>query len=354
MSKFQEAQKAAQEKAIELAKANAPEQKEATQPPVEQPKTEPPVENNQSETQPQSPNWEELYGNGGFDYLSEQLGRTVSSFDDLNQIREIEKEVEITRYPTPELEAAAKFAQETGRTSLNDYLKSQENWSEKDGDVVAREYLRNQNPSLTNDDIDFLIQDEYKRKPLDPEEYSESEVATRNREIRKADIEFKKLVDEGRSFFENQKQKYLTPSEQLKQQQAQQEIVGKEAWQSGMNNAIDNLNEFTYDDFSYQLKDKEQYREAFGSLENLIGRYKTESGELDYSRLQQTLIRGEKHDDILSAYKKHVESSTIESQMRDKSNSAPERKNEAPDTMDTKYKDDVLKKMRGGSGRKYF
>jgi hypothetical protein len=102
--------------------------------------------------------------------------------------------------------------EETGG-DINDYVKLNQDYSKLNDNDVLYEYYKQTKPHLTNDEINFLMEDTFQ---IDEEEDSD-------REIRRKKLAFKEQVASARSHLDGQKSKYykeikagskLTPEQQ--------------------------------------------------------------------------------------------------------------------------------------------
>ena len=102
--------------------------------------------------------------------------------------------------------------EETGG-DINDYVKLNQDYTKLNDNDVVFEYYKQTKPHLTNDEINFLMEDTFK---IDEEEDTD-------REIRRKKLAFKEQVASARSHLDGQKSKYykeikagskLTPEQQ--------------------------------------------------------------------------------------------------------------------------------------------
>jgi len=122
-------------------------------------------------------------------------------------------EAKETGKPLPEnLQKVVDFIEETGGT-LEDYVRLNQDYSSYDDMTVLREYYKQTKSHLTTDEIDFLIEDNFK--------YDEE--VDEERDIRKKKIALKEQVASAKSHLDGQKSKYyeeikagsrLTPEQQ--------------------------------------------------------------------------------------------------------------------------------------------
>jgi len=129
------------------------------------------------------------------------------------KVEEAIAEAEATGKPLPEnIQKLVDFMEETGG-DINDYVKLNQDYSKLDDNDVVFEYYKQTKPHLTNDEINFLMEDTFK---VDEEEDTD-------RDIRRKKLAFKEQVASARSHLDGQKSKYyeeikagskLTPEQQ--------------------------------------------------------------------------------------------------------------------------------------------
>jgi hypothetical protein len=129
------------------------------------------------------------------------------------KVEEAITEAEATGKPLPEnIQKLVDFIDETGG-DINDYVKLNQDYSKLEDNDVLYEYYKQTKPHLTNDEINFLMEDTFK---VDEEEDTD-------REIRRKKLAFKEQVASARSHLDGQKSKYyeeikagskLTPEQQ--------------------------------------------------------------------------------------------------------------------------------------------
>jgi len=129
------------------------------------------------------------------------------------KVEEAIAEAEATGKPLPEnIQKLVDFMEETGG-DINDYVKLNQDYSKLDDNDVVFEYYKQTKPHLTNDEINFLMEDTFK---VDEEEDTD-------REIKRKKLAFKEQVASARSHLDRQKSRYyeeikagskLTPEQQ--------------------------------------------------------------------------------------------------------------------------------------------
>ena len=130
-----------------------------------------------------------------------------------DKVEEAVAEAEATGKPLPEnIQKLVDFMEETGG-DINDYVKLNQDYSKLNDNDVVFEYYKQTKPHLTNDEINFLMEDTFK---VDEEEDTD-------REIRRKKLAFKEQVASARSHLDGQKSRYyeeikagskLTPEQQ--------------------------------------------------------------------------------------------------------------------------------------------
>ena len=160
---------------------------------VEHPEEESPVslEVEKEESAPEvdrSLNEDEVFG-----FLSEKLGREVTSIDELTP-----QEVS---YNSDFAEKYDKYYKETGRP-VEDFIFVQKDLSEMSKEDLARENLRRDNPDMTKEDIDFIFKDSYGAN-----EYDDDDDA-----IRRRDIKLKVEANKGLSALKKEQDKFKLQS----------------------------------------------------------------------------------------------------------------------------------------------
>jgi hypothetical protein len=129
------------------------------------------------------------------------------------KIEEVIAEAEATGKPIPEnIQKLIDFMEETGG-DLNDYVKLNQDYSKLDDNALLYEYYKQTKPHLNNEEINFLMEDQFS---YDEEEDEE-------RDIRRKKLALKEQVANAKSHLDGQKSRYyedikagskLTPEQQ--------------------------------------------------------------------------------------------------------------------------------------------
>ena len=211
------------------------------------------------------------------------------------KVEEAIAEAEATGKPLPEnIQKLVDFMEDTGG-DINDYVKLNQDYSKLNDNDVVFEYYKQTKPHLTNDEINFLMEDTFK---IDEEEDTD-------REIRRKKLAFKEQVASARSHLDGQKSKYyeeikagskLTPEQQKawdffnrynKESEEQQKTL--EATKSNFlkktnqvfNNKFKGF-EYSVGDKKYRfnVKDVEKVKSSQDDIGKFIGKFLDENNQM--------------------------------------------------------------------------
>ena len=211
------------------------------------------------------------------------------------KVEEAIAEAEATGKPLPEnIQKLIDFMEDTGG-DINDYVKLNQDYSKLNDNDVVFEYYKQTKPHLTNDEINFLMEDTFK---IDEEEDTD-------REIRRKKLAFKEQVASARSHLDRQKSRYyeeikagskLTPEQQKawdffnrynKESKEQQKTL--EATKSNFlkktnqvfNNKFKGF-EYSVGDKKYRfnVKDVEKVKNSQDDIGKFIGKFLDENNQM--------------------------------------------------------------------------
>ena len=196
------------------------------------------------------------------EYMSERLGRQVTSLDELQENQN--KSVEIDE----RVAAINEFVSQTGRDPQDWFKYQAMNPSEMDDLSAIKMQLSNQYSDLSDSDLNLIINDKYK---LDADLYDDNEV-------RLSQIQLKMDADKARQEIEGLRSQYAAPVRQEQPAEEFQGIVNDE-WLNTMSAEVDALDgiefevakdrAFTFgleDNYKSQLKSKNENIEDFSAL----------------------------------------------------------------------------------------
>ena len=119
------------------------------------------------------------------------------------QIESLEDVLKKDEQKLPEdVDAFLRYKKETGR-SFEDYMNLQKDWSKVNEQEVLRQYYKENNPHLDDEDISYLME----------EKFSYDEDLDDEREIKKKKVAMKDELYKAKSHFESLKEKYKAPLE---------------------------------------------------------------------------------------------------------------------------------------------
>ncbi len=210
-------------------------------------------------------------------YLSEKLGRDIDSFDDFNSTS---AETESNDFASEQLQVINEYVKNTGRT-VQDYLNTQTvDLSNVSDDAVMKEYLKLENPSLTEAELNDYIAATYK---TDSEEYS-------SRDTNAGKVQLTKDARAARDYFNQVKEDYAMP---MQAEDSGMSDADKGEWLATMENEVNDLEGLSFsmndqgEEFTYNLDD-EARQEIMGynsDLENFFDKYVNESGDWNFDAL---------------------------------------------------------------------
>ena len=135
-------------------------------------------------------------GFAGIQEITEEEAKEVKEV--VKEAKEAIRDEKITGKPLPEnVEKLVAFMEETGGT-VEDYVRLNADYSNVDNDVLLKEYYKKSKPHLNDEEIRFLLEDNF----------SYDEDIDEERDIRKRKLAYKEEVAEAKSFLENLKGKY--------------------------------------------------------------------------------------------------------------------------------------------------
>jgi len=138
---------------------------------------------------------EELSEEKVLSYIGKRYNKQINSFDELVAERKEAEEL------PEDVSAFLKYKKETGR-GFEDFVKLRKDFDSMDSEQLVKEYLSATQEGLDSEDIESLMDDYRYDEDLDDES-----------RIKKIKIEKKRIINEAKKFFNNQKEKYKLPLE---------------------------------------------------------------------------------------------------------------------------------------------
>ena len=223
-------------------------------------------------------------------FLSDKLGRDVTSLDELTGSQQPGANALDER-----VEAIAKFVEDTG-LAPEDWFRYQSLNPESMDDMTAiRIQMANEYPNLSFEELDLLSKSKYK---LDPDLHDEDEV-------RLSQLQLKIDGQKARAGVEEIRNKYSSP-EQAERSQSQSVIDDK--WIADMSKEVDALTGLEFDlggekTFEFGLDDnyKSQLKTKNARLDEFFDSYVGDSGAWDYDKLSSHMALLDNIDKIVQS-----------------------------------------------------
>jgi hypothetical protein len=204
------------------------------------------------------------------EYLTERLGRDISSFDDLNN----------ASYQVDEsVQSISKFVQETGRRPEDWFTYQSLNTERMDDMTAVMVDMSSKYPNLSQEEIRTLVTNKYK---IDENLYNEDEVKF-------ARLQLKIDSQESRKAIEDMREKYK--SEYVRQEPAEDIDVFDQEWLETMRNETMALEAIEFDlgqgqEFKFGLD--ESYNRSLvnknQSIENFFDDYINDDGDWNFDK----------------------------------------------------------------------
>ena len=216
-----------------------------------------------------------------------------------SQVEEAITESEQTGKPLPEsVEKLISFMDETGG-DLNDYVKLNRDYSDLDNDTLLREYYKQTKPHLSEDEIEFIMEDNFS---FDEDEHDD-------KEIKRKKLALKEQVASAKSHLDGLKSKYyedikagskLTKEQQEainffdrynKETEESKKVMEKQV--NTFNNETnkvfnDNFKGFEYNvgdkRFRFNVKDPNSVKETQADINNFIKKFLNKENLIEDAR----------------------------------------------------------------------
>ena len=198
--------------------------------PVQEVQTEQPTQENEAQQDFAEPSSDTDYSESELEeavmeFMSERLGREISSFDDFN--------IQETNAIDERVEAIARFVEETGRAP-EDWFRFQSLNPESMDDMTAiRIQMSNEYPNLSYDELNLLVNSKYK---IDADLHSEEEVSL-------AKLQMKMDGDKARMSIEDIRSGYASPETES---EAYESVIDDQ-WIANMSQEVDSIEGLEFD-----------------------------------------------------------------------------------------------------------
>ena len=256
----------------EVAQINAtPESPTVEEPEVNQVTEENTYKDSEYESTEQQEYTQEDVESAVTNYLSERLGREITSLDDVFETQQ-ERELD------ERISAIADFVQDTGRSPQDWFIYQQLDPSEMDDMTAIQVQMASDYPNLSQDEVSTLMGSKYK---LDSDLHSEDEVKL-------SQLQLKIDAQNARQGIEELRGKYSTPNVESEEDQS----LFDDQWMSSMQSETAALDGVEFDlgngkSFTFGLDDgyRSDLMERNARLDEFFDPYVQKDGSWDYDSL---------------------------------------------------------------------
>jgi len=203
------------------------------------------------------------------EYLSERLGRQVSSFDEINGTQDTSVEID------ERVAAINEFVRNTGRDPQDWFTYQAMNPSEMDDLTVVKMSMTAEYPDLNSEEIDMLVGNKYK---IDEDLYTEDE-------IKLSKLQLKIDANKSRQSIEGLRSNYTMP--EVERETAVQSPIDEE-WINSMKRETNALEALSFDlpggEFEFGISDdyRGQLIDKNSNIETFFDQYVGQDGQWDY------------------------------------------------------------------------
>ena len=214
------------------------------------------------------------------------------------------------------VEELVKFMNETGGT-LEDYVRLNADYSNVDGEALLREYYKSTKPHLSSDEVNFMLEDNFK--------YDEQ--VDEPRDIKRKQLAYKEAVAQAKNHLDGLKAQYykevklgskLAPEQQKaidffnrynKEQAQVTELTAKQ--QTHFNQQTDQVFNEKFKGFDFQVgdkkyrynvKDAQQTREAQSDVLNVFSKYIDKNNMLQDAKGYHKSLFAARNADALASH----------------------------------------------------
>ena len=281
--------------AMEQPQEQTPEP-EATQEPISTPEpvAQPEQDTAQSSfnNEPEPEMSEQEFESAIANYVSEKLGVSIDSLEQLTQLLEAQKSPSIDE----RVKAIADFVEETGRDPYDWFRYQSINPSEMDDISAVKLQFAVDYPNLSNEDIDLLVKSKYK---VDEDLFSDEE-------IRLSKIQLKIDADKAKRDIDKLCENYRMP---VKQEASKEEVQSPidENWIRTMSQEVDSLEALSFQlgdqEFNFGINDqyKSSLKDKNARLDEFFDQYVDDSGSWNFELLNSHRALVDNIDEIVNS-----------------------------------------------------
>ena len=225
-------------------------------------------------------------------YVSEKLGVSIDSLEQLTQFLEAQNSPSIDE----RVKAIADFVEETGRDPYDWFRYQSINPSEMDDISAVKLQFAVDYPNLSNEDIDLLVKSKYK---VDEDLFSDEE-------IRLSKIQLKIDADKAKRDIDKLRENYRMP---VKQEASQEEVQSPidENWIRTMSQEVDSLEALSFQlgdqEFNFGINDqyKSNLKDKNARLDEFFDQYVDDSGSWNFELLNSHRALVDNIDEIVNS-----------------------------------------------------
>lgn len=258
-----------------------------------------------------------------FKALSEKLGKEVTSFE---QFKQEPVQVENPLDSDPVLKTLYEFRKTTGRP-VEDFLKYNRDFSKVSDIEVVREYLTNEFPDLTNEEISLEL-----RKYIPTEDDLDEEISSKTLELKKMASKGRRKLTEltkeygnvlGVQSYPEEVQKELLFAKQIKEQMEANKQQGQ-SYAEGINKATETLDVFKLsldDQLTLDFKVPVESKKNIPSFIDTMPHWRNEDGSFNHKNIIEDAVKIKHFDEMVRLAYKQGESAGKESLLKETKNS---------------------------------
>ena len=234
------------------------------------------------------------------------------------------------------------FMKETGGT-MQDYIRLNTNYEDVDRDVLVKEYYKSTKPHLSQEEIDFMIEDTF----------AFDEDIDEERDIKRKKLAYKEEVSKARKFLQDTKEKYYddiklkSPNLSDDQQKASdffnrykedqdRNAANHEKFKANTNELFNKEFEgfdFTLDNknFRYGVQNPSQVAENQSDFNNFLGKFLGKDGTIEDTKgYHKALYAGANADKMANHFYEQGKADAIRDVVNKSNNTSTEARKAAP------------------------
>ena len=242
-------------------------------------------------------------------FVNDQFKTDFDTIDSLNSALTNKK----PSFANEQIEKMNTFVNETGRT-IADYLRTQVvDYSKMSNADVMRMTFKQNNPELTMDEVNVLIDSKYK---IDKDKHSKSDQTL-------GKIEMKKDVSKARKALIEMQEKYRMPAEN--KDSSVEDKANRDEWVKNMSSEVSEVESITFDindsgeQFTFSLTDdhRKGLVDANSNLNNFFDQYVGDDGNWNFDKLNTDMFVLRNFQDIIRSVANQYKSKGTEQVVKD-------------------------------------